>query len=347
MGASAPQAPELRDLLALADESERRQWRDLPLGYASSQGNEYLRRVIAASHPGLEADDILVFAGALEAMYVFYHALLEPGDRVQVITPIFEPLAILPQAMGARLELIPLQTEDNSWRLDQAQWQDRLRPDTKLAAINFPHNPTGAMIDAEQLGAMVDSCREHDCWLFSDEVFRGLEYHPEESLPPVASLYEKGVSLGVMSKAHGLGGVRVGWIACRDRALLRRMLEIKDFLSICNGQTDEMLAAIALNHGEALLANNRQLAQENLLIIHAGLAASQVPLRWHRPLAGCVAYPELVAEPSARRFAERLLAKTGIMVVPGYCFLQGKSHIRIGFGRKDFQKTFERFLAFL
>jgi len=347
MGASAPQAPGLGELLALADESEQRQWRDLPLGYAPSRGNGYLRSAIAASYPGLEADDILVFAGALEAIYVLFHVLLEPGDRVQIITPAFEPLAIVPQAMGAGLETIRMRPGDNGWQLDLAEWQDRLGPGTRVATINFPHNPTGAMIDAAQLESMVECCAEQGCWLFSDEVFRGLEHHPGEGLPPVAGLYEKGVSLGTISKAHGLGGIRVGWIACRDRELLQRMLELKQFLSICNGQADELLAAIALKRGEALLEKNRRLVLSNLDYLESGLEASEAPLGWHRPQAGCVAYPELLAENSARGFALRLLEHTGVMVVPGDCFLQGESHIRVGLGRQDFQAAFDRFLQFL
>ena len=136
---------------------------------------------------------------------------------------------------------------------DLDRWRDAVHESPRMAVINFPHNPTGKMISSGELQQMVEHCEHNDCWLFSDEVFRDLKYRLDDRLPPVVSLYRKGLSLGVMSKARGLPGVRVGWIACRDIDLIARMLEIKRYLSICNGRTDELLATIALQHATVLL----------------------------------------------------------------------------------------------
>jgi len=347
MGASAPEAMMLQELLSLADEEEARQWHDFTLGYSTSQGDPMLREQLALTYPGLSADNFIVFAGALEAIYVAYHALLNAGDKVQVITPVFEPLAIVAGAIGAKVSPVNMQLAGENWQLDIDQWIEGLRPETQLATINFPHNPTGAMISRLQLQLMVDACRENQCWLFSDEVFRGLEYDETARLPPAASLYEKALSLGVMSKAYGLGGVRVGWIACQDKALIKRMLEIKHFLSICNGRADELLTRIALNHSDVLLERNRQLLRQNLKLLNENGHAIEEWFKWFEPLAGCVAYPEVKGEQSITGFAERLLTDTGIMVVPGNCFLQGDSYIRLGFGRKDFPQAFEKFVDYL
>ena len=347
MGASAPESMSLQELLSLANADELRQWNNFTLGYSSSQGDETLRSKIAESYPGLDADNVIVFAGALEAIYVAFHALLKAGDRVQVITPVFEPLAIVPEAIGAQVNKIKMQAGTDGWQLDVDQWINSLKPDTSLAVINFPHNPTGAMLSKLQLEAMLESCRENDCWLFSDEVFRGLEYQPADRLPPVASLYHKGISLGVMSKAFGLGGVRVGWLACQDKALLKRMLEIKHFLSICNGRADELLTTIALNHAGAIQQKNRQIIQQNLGLLNQNMAGISGKIQWHQPQAGCIAYPRLLEPASSVEFADQLLAETGVMVVPGNCFLQGQAHFRLGFGRKDFPEAFEQFLAYL
>ena len=347
MGASAPQHRSLQQLLSLAGEDEIKRWQDFSLGYTPSQGSEDLRETIASHYPGLSADNIVVFAGAMEAIYVFNHALLQAGDRVQVVTPIYEPLTILAEAIGAHVKRIKMQLTAQRWQLDVDQWLNTLRPDTTLAVINFPHNPTGAMISKLQLQAMINACRENDCWLFSDEVFRGLEYRDADRLPPVASEYEKGVSLGVMSKAFGFGGVRIGWVACQDKTMLRRLLEIKNFLSICNGRADEILTMIALQHYKQLRAETRKLLNENLTIIQDKVGDLAEHIQWHQPQAGCIAYPRLLSHNDTSEFAEKLLDDAGILVTPGTCFLADEDCFRLGFGRNDFAATFERFLAYL
>lgn len=347
MGASAPQHRSLQQLLAIADEDEINSWQDFSLGYTPSQGSEDLRDAIASQYPGLSADNIVVFAGAMEAIYVANHALLQVGDRMQVVTPIYEPLTILAEAIGAEVTRLKMQLTARQWQLDVDEWVNTLRSDSRLAVINFPHNPTGAMISKLQLQAMINACRENDCWLFSDEVFRGLEYQDADRLPPVASEYEKGISLGVMSKAFGFGGVRIGWIACQDKALLKRLMEIKNFLSICNGRADEILTMIALQHTEQLRAETRKLLISNLQLIQDKAKEMAIHIQWHQPQAGCIAYPKLLSHGDTSEFAEQLLDDMGILVTPGECFLQATDCFRLGFGRNDFSVAFERFLTYL
>lgn len=345
MGASAPESRSLRELLSLADEEELRQWHDASLGYASSQGDPLLRETIATRYPGLTADNIVTFAGAQEAIFTAYQALLKPGDRVQVILPIFEPLSLVAQGIGARVNAVALQpTADGQWLLDIDRWRAAIDSRTALATINFPHNPSGKLISRKELQQIVEHCAGNRCWLFSDEVFRGLEYRADEQLPPVASLYEMGISLGVVSKPFGLGGVRVGWIAARDLSLVNRMVEIKHYLSICNGRTDELLAQLALRHADELLEGTRQLIAGNLRLLRAGMA-SIATIKWQQADAGCVAYPRLADGVAADDFAGQLLSHTGVMVIPGNCFMWGKSHFRIGFGRRDFPRAWRTFTA--
>lgn len=347
MGALAPEALSLQALLSLADPQELKQWHELSLGYSSSQGDTSLRESIAASYPDLTAADIITFAGAQEAIFVAYHALLKASDRVQVILPIFEPLALVAQGIGAKVATLNLQLAEDGWQLDMQQWCEAVDDKTTMAVINFPHNPTGKLIRHDELDMIIDHCARNNCWLFSDEVFRGLEYRPAERLSPVASLYAKGISLGVMSKAYGLGGVRVGWLACQDQGLIKRMREIKHYLSICNSRADEMLALIALQHAPRLLQNTQKIIQENLHLLQTRSSAISTILQWHAADAGCVAYPGLVAGLNSRDFANKLLGQTGVMIIPGDCFMGGDGHIRIGFGRRDFPQALQRFLSYI
>lgn len=109
MGASAAQAVTLQELLSLADETELRPWNALSLDYASVQGEGLLRETIAALYPGLDSSHIITFAGAQEAIFVASHALLHPGDRIQVILPIFEPLSLVAEGLAARIETVEMQ----------------------------------------------------------------------------------------------------------------------------------------------------------------------------------------------------------------------------------------------
>ncbi len=348
MGASGPEAISLQELLSLASDEDKQRWQGFSLGFASSQGDEQLRELIAADYPGLSAENIITFAGAQEAIYATYHAILNADDKAQVITPVYEPLAIVAELIGARVNKVAMNHSDSGWHLDMDAWSEALHPDTKLAAINFPHNPTGAMISRLQLEMMVDQCSDYGCWLFSDEVFRGLEYRDADRLPPVASIYEKGISLGVMSKAYGLGGVRIGWIACQDLSLIKRLHEIKQYLSICNSRADEVLASIALKNREKLLSQNRAIIQKNLQVIEAAIDVTGAQFSdrvdWYQPMAGCVAYPRVRNAEASDDFVEEVLDKIGIMLVPGSCFQQGAAHFRAGFGGKSFEYQFSRFL---
>ena len=356
MGGSAPAPVSLSELLALASDDERSWWDEFSLGYTPGQGSEDLREVIAGLYPGLAAENILVTAGALEAITIAYHAVLNPGDNVQIITPVFEPLAIVAESIGANLNRVALlksspkssSISSGQWQLDMDDWLDNLLPTTKMVTLNFPHNPTGTMISQLHQQMIIDSCRDYGCWLFSDEVFRGLEQSSRDRLPAVASVYEKGISLGVMSKAFGLGGVRVGWIACQDKNLLNRMQQIKSFLSICNGRADEILSKIAINHVKEIRARNNALLQDNLTLIDQTKDKLAEFLRWYQPQAGCVAFPEIIKNYETGRFlAKNLLHNTGVNVVPGDCFLQGEKHIRVGFGQKEFAKTWQLFSEYL
>ncbi len=348
MGSSAPEAVSLQELLSLANHREMKLWNELSLGYSSNQGHLALRESIAATYPDLTSANIITFAGAQEAIFVAYHALLKANDRVHVILPIFEPLSLVAQGVGARLDTVHLTPiEDGGWYLDIDQWHDAIDKNTAMAVINFPHNPTGKLIQQDELAMMVEHCARNDCWLFSDEVFRGLEYRPSERLLPVASLYRKGISLGVMSKAYGLGGIRVGWLACQDHDLIKRMLEIKHYLSICNGRADELLAMIALRQAAEILQRTQSLIEQNLKLLKSKLDSVSSILHWHAPEAGCIAYPRLVAEQNSQDFAKRLLDRTGVMIIPGACFMWGDTHIRIGFGRRDFPQSLQRFLPYL
>ena len=347
MGASAPQGMALSELLNLAGTSLDELFADMPLSYAASQGDADLRALISQDYPGLQADNIVLFAGANEAIFSVNQVLLQAGDKVQGITPAYEPLLLGARRAGALLDTVSMAFIDGQWQLDVAHWLEKISPLTRMAVINFPHNPTGCLLSRMQLNMMVEHCRNMDVWLFSDEVFRGLEYQAADQLPAVASVYEKGISLGVMSKALGFGGIRIGWVACQDQQLIQRLLAFKQWLSVCHGQADARLALLAMQHKSQIIDSNRQLISENLQTLQQAQVYNQF-FQARLPTAGCVMFPQLHDMGEVDPFVNDLLEQTGVMLIPGQCFLQGQQHVRLGFGRKDFPRALaglEHYLA--
>ncbi len=229
--ASDVQAYPMGELLALADDETRALWDGLTLGYTESTGHPLLRREIAALYEGLEPDDVLVFAGAEEGIFCLVNVLLGPGDHAVVTWPGYQSLYEIAGAAGADVTLHELREADG-WALDLDLLRRQVTPATRLIVVNAPHNPTGMMPDRASFVGLVAVAEEAGAYLLMDEVYRFLEFDPDDRLPAAADATARGVSLGVMSKSFAMAGLRIGWLASRDRDLLQRCASFKDYTSI-------------------------------------------------------------------------------------------------------------------
>jgi len=173
LGASDVEGYRLSDLLALADDDGRRLWDALTLGYTESPGHPKLRAEIAGLYEQIAADQVIV-SNPVEAIFLFAHAILQPGDHVIVVWPAYQALYEAARSAKAEVTLLPL-SADNGWQLSIDDLRAALRPNTRAIVINSPHNPTGAVIDRATFAAVVGLAREAGAWLFSDEMYRFLE----------------------------------------------------------------------------------------------------------------------------------------------------------------------------
>jgi len=324
----------LDELLALADDTGRALWRDLMLGYTESPGHPQLRAEIAGLYETVAPDEVLTFAGAEEAIFTVMNVMLGPGDHALVSWPGYQSLFAVAEAAGAEVTRVPL-AEAAGWALDLGALRRALRPSTRLIAVNFPHNPTGALPDRATFAALVALAEEAGAVLFSDEVYRLLEQNPADRLPAAVDRSGGAVSLGVMSKAFGLAGLRVGWLATHDAALRRRCAAFKDYLTICNSAPSEVLALIALRARDTVLARGRALIATNLAHLDRFFADWAATLTWVRPRAGSVAFPRLRADLPIDRVCAELVEQEGVLLLPGSVFDYGGNHSRLGFGRAD------------
>jgi aspartate/methionine/tyrosine aminotransferase len=336
MTASDMESMTVSELLALAEPEDRKAFDTMRLSYIETNGTQALRAAIAGTYAGLAPEDVLAFAGAEEGIFCAMHALLDKDSHAVIVTPNYQSSESLPLSICATTGVAL--RENENWALDIDELHVALRPYTKLVLINFPHNPTGKVIDRASFDAVVQLCRERGIYLFSDEVYRGLERRPDLQLPQAAEVYERALSLNVMSKAYGLPGLRVGWIACQDRALLSRMEHIKHYLSICNARPSEHLAVIALKARERILARNLALIDSNLASVNAFFDEFAELFDWRVPDGGCVGFPRYKGKDGVDTFCKRLAEEIGVVLLPSSIYQSALTptpteRFRIGFGR--------------
>lgn len=338
MTASDAESLSMTDLLAMATPEHRAAFDDCWLGYTETWGAPDLRAAVAGTYDGLEADNILCFAGAEEGIYAAMRVLLTPDDHVIVAVPNYQAAETLPLSI-CEVTGVPLR-DDMDWRLDLEALAAAIRPNTKLVSINFPNNPTGAVMPRDDFDALIALCREHDLYLFSDEVYRLLEVDETKRLTQAADAYEKGISLNVMSKAYGLPGLRIGWLASQDTGLLARLERYKHYLSICNSAPSERLAVIALAARDRILERNRALVRDNLAALDGFFADYPGLFDWSHPDGGCVAYPKFLGRGGVEAFCHDLVEESGVLLLPASIYRSElmdtvPDRFRIGFGRRN------------
>jgi aspartate/methionine/tyrosine aminotransferase len=332
----------LRELLALADDEGRALWDGLGLGYTESAGHPILRAEIAAMYDGLEPDDVLVCAGAEEAILVLGGVLAGPGARAVAVVPAYQSLHEVARSAGAQVDTVPLGAESGEWALDLGRLAAAAEKGAQLVLVNAPNNPTGWMPDATDFGEIARIAEDAGAVLVSDEVYRLLEADPADRLPAAAELSERAVSVGVMSKAFGLAGLRIGWIATRDRGLLARAAARKDWTTICSSAPSEVLAIIALRARDALLSRAKAIVDGNRALLAGFAEAHREDLAWTPPRGGTTAFPRLLRHPDAESFALALARDHDALVLPGSVFDADPDRIRLGLGRRDLAPGLDR-----
>lgn len=336
----------MTDLLALADAETDGLWRGLRLGYTEAPGHPLLRAEIATLYETIGPDEVLVFSGAEEAIFVTANVLLGPGDHAIVAWPAYQSLHEVARATGADVTLHELRPE-NGWAIDVETLRGQVTPHTKLIVLNVPHNPTGHVPDPATYRAVAEIAADAGATFLSDEVYRFLEHAGTERPPAGADVGPHGVSVGVMSKSFALAGLRIGWLATHDAGLLARAARFKDYTTICASAPAEILSLVALRAKDRALARSRGIVGGNLELLDDLFARRPGQLGWVRPGGGPVGFPELRAGVPVDRFTQDLLEAEGVLIAPASIFGYPGNRFRLGFGRTDLPAALaglERFL---
>ncbi len=334
--ASDAESLSLDELLAMASKEDRHGFESMWLGYTETYGAPELRETIASTYASQCAEQVLCFAGASEGIFAANNVLLESDSHAIVVTPNYQSHETLPLAICSATG-VPLDPDDG-WSLDIDRIAAAIQPNTRLVTINFPHNPTGTILPLDRYQALIELCRQHGIYVLHDEIFNGLGPSDAVHLPLVADVYERGLSLGVMSKAYGLPGLRIGWIACQDRELLSKMERMKHYLSICNSGPSEKIANIALKNRDRLLQRNCAIVDENMPKWNQFFADHEALFDWMPPAGSCTAFPRYRGSDGVEPFARSLVEDAGVLVLPSSIYRSElgptpQDHFRIGLGR--------------
>jgi aspartate/methionine/tyrosine aminotransferase len=318
------------ELLKMGNDDSMKLWNNLGLSYTVARGLPELRDEIGSRlYPQVERsleitrENIVCFAGAEEAIYCSVKTLLDPNDHMIVVTPCYQShVSVAETIVGARnITAVPLE-ETSNWSLNMTAIQRAIRPfQTKLLLVNFPHNPTGTSLSLQRFKELVELARYHDLYIICDEVYRGLEPGAgvagagSPRLPGIATLYEKGISIGGLSKSYGMAGLRIGWVAMAsvkesqsNHDLFNSIADLKHYLSICNSGPSEILGVIALQNTEAIFSRNAKLVSDNLLVLEAFMNKYSKLFSWcgRKNISGVCCFIQLL-------FGDNMLSRTKSM----------------------------------
>jgi aspartate/methionine/tyrosine aminotransferase len=338
------EAMTIADLVAL-EPGAAEKFQNVWLGYTESQGSPALRAEICKLYEKIAPEDILVHTGAEEAIFIFMFSMFKEYDHIIVHSPGYQSLTEAARGAGCDISLWKAR-EENNWALDLDELRHLMRTNTKAIVINTPHNPTGYLMSRADYDAVHHFAQESKLLVFSDEVYRESEYDPAMRLPAGCDYGEHAVSLGVTSKTYGLAGLRIGWIATKNKTIYEKMASLKDYTTICNSAPSEFLAEVGMRNRKKLVERNINIIKENISIIEGLFTRYSSFFTWVRPQAGSMAYPRYHGG-NVEKFCDELVKKAGVLLLPGTVYDDSSNHFRLGLGRKNLPQAVERLEEFL
>jgi aspartate/methionine/tyrosine aminotransferase len=338
LSASDCESLTMQELLSMADEESRALWNNLKLSYTETLGHPLLLTEISRLYSAILPSQVLI-AAPEELIFIAMQSLLSKGDHVIVTTPAYQSLHEIATSIGCFVDRWELHPKDDGWTLDLQYLAEHVTDKTKLILINFPHNPTEHHISREEQRDIMQIALKHNVSIFSDEMYRGVEYQTADRLPPITDEYVRGISLWGLSKSFALPGLRIGWLVSKDTDFLAKCSRLRDYLTICNSAPGEILGLIALRQREQILQRTRTIVAKNLDVASKFFARHVESFSWLKPKAGSVAFPILRKNIPIEEFCKNLVENKGVLITPGSLFQYRGNHFRIGIGRIDFPES--------
>ncbi len=304
--------------------------------YTSNAGLKELKIEICKylnRHYGVSYDpthETLVTVGGSEAIDIAMRAMLDPGDEVIIPQPSYvsyEPCAILANGKPVIIEL----KEENEFRLTKKELLDSITDKTKLLVLPFPNNPTGAIMEEDDLKGIAEVCVEKDIFVLSDEIYSALTYKKDHvTIASFPGMKERTVLINGFSKSHAMTGWRLGY-ACAPKVIVDEMLKIHQFAIMCAPTTSQYAAVDALKYGDEDVENMREEYNgRRRFLMHR---FKEMGLDCFEPYGAFYVFPSIQKfGMTSEEFAERLLREEKVAVVPGTAFGDcGEGFLRISY----------------
>lgn len=332
-------------VLSYADPETKKLWDNLQLGYTESLGLPQLREEVSKLYKSISKDEVLIITPE-EGIFIALQTMLQKGDHVVCTFPGYQSLYSIAESLGCEVSKW-MPNEEKRWYFDPSDLEKFIKPNTKLIIVNFPHNPTGYLASKKDFEKIISIAKGKNIYLFSDEMYKFLEYDTADRLPSATEVYDNAISLFGMSKTFGMAGVRLGWLTTKNKELYSQFATYKDFTTICSSAPSEILSLIALKAKDKIIHENLNKINKNLSILEAFMKRNPKIFSWVKLKAGTICFPKLNINMSSYDFCEQVIKDTGIMILPSTVYDFDDKHIRIGFGRKNMPevlKVFEEYL---
>ncbi|WP_408011466.1 aminotransferase [Pseudalkalibacillus sp. A8] len=297
------------------------------LTYGYIEGSPEFKEQVSKLYKNQSQENVLEMNGAIGSNFLVLYSLVKPGDEVICVHPTYQQLYSVPESFGAEVKPLKLRPE-NGYLPDLEELTSLVTDKTKIIIINNPNNPSGAIMGEGCLRKIADIARSADAYVLCDEVYRGLVQEPDQTVPSMADLYEKGISTGSMSKALSLAGLRLGWIV-GPKEVITESIKHRDYTTISCGMIDDILAVHALKNYDKIMERNLKIIRENAKILDDWVKQEQA-ISYVKPQAGTTAILNYDFDMTSEEFCLGLFKKNGAFLAPGSCFeLEGT--VRIGY----------------
>jgi aspartate/methionine/tyrosine aminotransferase len=319
----------------ISDDEQRDALFKTSISYSQTNGTVKLRETIAGMYEGATADNVLVTNGGAEANFIaIWNLLYEHKNRNEIVMmlPNYMQMHGLTRGLGGEIVPYYLRMNGDRWLPDLEGLKSAVSGKTAAVVVCNPNNPTGAVLDTEQLKAISDIAADVDAWVISDEIYQGAELESKRT-PSMFGLYDKVIVTNSMSKAYGLPGLRLGWILASAEPHVKELWSYSDYTTICPGKLSDMLATIALQPEmrEKILGRTAGIVKKNWNILREWMDERADIFEYIPPQAAAICFLKHNLPISSLELVDRLLREKSLLIIPGEHF--GMEHyLRIGFG---------------
>lgn len=319
--------------------------KDIRMTYGHIEGSPELLEGIANLYENISPEHVIPTHGAIGANHQVLLSMIEPKDNMVTVMPTYQQHYSIPESIGAEVRILQLRPENN-FLPDIEELRSLVDENTKMITINNPNNPTGSWIPEDLLKETIEIAQGVGAYILSDEVYRGLS-EDGSYMVSIADIYEKGISVGSMSKIFSLAGLRMGWIVTRDEEVKEACLRRRDYDTISCGRLDDLFASLALKHKDKILERNKKIVLKNREILDQWVENTP-EVSYVKPVAGTTALVYYNKDMPSYDFSVKLMEDKGVLTTPGSSFeLEGCVRIGYAFDSKTLEIGLEKIAELL